>query len=234
MKKLTLLALAFALLIGATFVPPSAAAAAAAPQGAALVSSVLSKMERNRRDLKSLRANVIIQKVDARFGEEMSQGSVQYVPGAGRDANVRLDFSKPRQEVLAVENGQYTYYKPKMNMAYKGRSNKAPKGGSLLSLVLNASGAQLRNDFDFEPAGEGTLYDGGPHVVMLKLTPKRGADFKFAEIWVDGNGMPVQMRTTERNGDSTLVRLTNIQKNARINGDAFKISLPSGVKIVNS
>ena len=54
------------------------------------------------------------------------------------------------------------------------------------------------------------------------------------EIWVDGNGMPVQMRTTERNGDSTLVRLTNIQKNARINGDAFKISLPSGVKIVNS
>ena len=46
--------------------------------------------------------------------------------------------------------------------------------------------------------------------------------------------MPVQMRTTERNGDSTLVRLTNIQKNARINGDAFKISLPSGVKIVNS
>ena len=62
MKKLTLLALAFALLIGATFVPPSAAAAAAAaPQGAALVSSVLSKMERNRRDLKSLRANVIIQ-----------------------------------------------------------------------------------------------------------------------------------------------------------------------------
>jgi outer membrane lipoprotein-sorting protein len=233
MKKLTLLALAFALLVGATFVPPSAASAAA-PQGAALVSSVISKMERNRRDLKSLRANVTIQKVDARFGPEMSEGSVQYVPGAGRDANVRLDFSKPRQEVLAVKNGQYTYYKPKMNMAYKGRSNKAPKAGSLLSFVFGASSAQLKNDFNHEVVGEGTLYEGGPHVVMIKLTPKGGADFKFAEIWVDGNGMPVQTRVTERNGDSTLVRLTNIQKNAGVPASAFDVSLPSGVKIVNS
>ncbi|HEX6622765.1 MAG TPA: hypothetical protein VF064_03580, partial [Pyrinomonadaceae bacterium] len=179
MKKLTLLALAFALLIGAAFVPPGAASAAAAPQGAGLVSSIFNKMERNRRDLKSLRANVTIQKVDARFGAEMSEGSVQYVPGAGREANVRLDFSKPRQEVLAVENGQYTYYKPKMNMAYKGRSNKAPKAGSLLSFVFGASSAQLKNDFNHEVVGEGTLYEGGPHVVMIKLTPKGGADFKF-------------------------------------------------------
>jgi len=51
---------------------------------------------------------------------------------------------------------------------------------------------------------------------------------------VDGNGMPVQTRVTERNGDSTLVRLTNIQKNARIPSNAFDISLPSGVKIVKS
>ena len=231
MKKLTLLGLAFAFLVGATFVPPSVAAA---PQGAGLVSSVISNMERNRRDLKSLRANVIIQKLDARFGEEMSEGSVQYVPGAGRDANVRLDFSRPRQEVLAVKNGQYVYFKPKMNTAYKGRSNNAPKGGSLLSFVFNSSGAQLGNDFNVERAGEGILYDGGPHVVMLKLTPKRGAEFKFAEIWVDGSGMPVQTRITERNGDSTLVRLTNIQKNARIPSGAFKISLPSGVKVINS
>lgn len=232
MKKLTLLGLAFALLVGATFVSP--VTSAATPQGAGLVSSVINRMERNRRDLKSLRANIIIQKVDARFGEEMSEGSVQYVPGAGRDANVRLDFSRPRQEVLAVKNGQYTYFKPKMNTAYKGRSNKAPKGGSLLSFVFNASGAQLRNDFNVELAGEGTLYSGGPHVVMLKLTPKTGADFKFAEIWVDGNGMPVQTRITERNGDSTLVRLTDIQKNVRIPSNAFDVSLPGSVKVVNS
>ncbi len=234
MKKLTLLGLAFALLLGTTILPQRASAAAVAAQGAGLVSSIFNKMERNRRDLKSLRANVIIQKVDARFGEEMSQGSVQYVPGAGREANVRLDFSKPRQEVLAVKNGQYTYYKPKMNMAYKGRSNKAPKGGSLLSFVFGASGAQLRNDFNYEYMGDGTLEAGGAHVTWIKLTPKGGADFRFAEIWVDDSGMPIQTRVTERNGDSTLVRLTGIQKNVRISPDVFNVQLPSGVKVVNS
>jgi outer membrane lipoprotein-sorting protein len=233
MKKLTLLGLAFALLVGATFVP-AGASAAVAPQGAGLVSSTLSRMERNRQSLKSLRANVLIQKVDARFGEEMSRGSVQYVPGAGRNANVRLDFSQPRQETLAVKDGQYVYYKPKANMAYKGRSDKAPKGGSLLSFVFNSSAAQMKSDFNFEYMGDGTLEAGGAHVTWIKLVPKGGADFKFAEIWVDDSGMPVQTRITERNGDSTLVRLSNIQRNARISSDAFNISLPSGVKVVNS
>lgn len=232
MKKLSLMALAFALLVGASFVPP--ATAAAAPQGAQLVSSLFTKMERNRQSLKSLRANVQIVKVDARFGEEKSWGSVQYVPGAGRNANVRLDFNRPRQEVLAVKDGQYVYYKPKANMAYKGRSNNAPKGGSLLSFVFNTSGAQMRNDFNYEYMGDGELEAGGAHVTWIKLVPKGGAEFKFAEIWVDDSGMPIQTRITERNGDSTLVRLSGIQKNARIPSNAFDISLPSSVKVVNS
>jgi outer membrane lipoprotein-sorting protein len=234
MKKLSLLGLAFALLFGATFVPPATAAAPATPQGAQLVSSIFNKMERNRQSLKSLRASVLVQKVDARFGEEMSRASVQYVPGAGRNANVRLDFSQPREEVLAVKDGQYTYYKKRANMAYKGRSNNAPKGGSLLSFVFSASGAQLRNDFNYEYMGDGELESGGAHVTWIKLVPKGGADFRFAEIWVDDSGMPIQTRITERNGDSTLVRLTGIQRNVRVSPDVFNVSLPSGVKVINS
>jgi outer membrane lipoprotein-sorting protein len=46
--------------------------------------------------------------------------------------------------------------------------------------------------------------------------------------------MPVQTRVTEKNGDSTLVRLTNIQKNANIPSDAFDIKLGPEVKIVKS
>ncbi len=230
MKKLSLLGLAFALFISATAIPPTVAA-----QGPGLVSSIFNKMERNNRDLRSLRASVTIQKVDARFGEEMSHGSVQYLPGKGRDASLRLDINRPRQEILAVDKGEYTLFKPKLNIAYKGKSNKAPnKGGGVLSFVFSASGAQLRNDFNYELLGDGTLEAGGSHVTWIKLTPKGGADFKFAEIWVDDGGMPIQTRVTERNGDSTLVRLSGIQKNAGISPDAFKINLPAGVKIVKS
>ena len=230
MKKLSLIGLAFAVLIGATILPKPAEA-----QVQGLISSIFNKMEKNRRELRSLQASVTIQKVDARFGEEMSYGTVQFIPGEGRNASsLRLEINRPRKEILFVDNGLYTLYKPKMNVAYKGSTNKAPRTGGVLSFVFNASGAQLKREFIPDVVGEGVLYEGGPHVTMIKLTPKGGADFKFAEIWVDGNGMPVQTRVTERNGDSTLVRLTGIQRNARIQSDVFTPKLPSGVKIVNS
>ena len=65
------------------------------------------------------------------------------------------------------------------------------------------------------------------------LTPRGKAGYQYAEVWVDqSTGMPVQTRVTERNGDSTLVRLTNIERNPNIPTSTFDISLPSGVKVV--
>jgi outer membrane lipoprotein-sorting protein len=232
MKKLSLLGLVLALLAGMAVVPPTRTAA----QGPALVSSILNRMERNRRDMRSLRAAVIMQKYNAQLKDyDMSTGEVQYVPAAGGQMNVRVDWTKPAREHLAVSGGQYTLYRPRLNMAYQGstKSGKAPaKTSSVLGFGLGISGAQLKNQFNVEVAGEGTLYDGGPHVWMLRLTPRGKAGYQFAEVWVDDGGMPVQTRVTEHNGDSTLVRLTNIQKNARISSDAFKLELGPGVKIV--
>ena len=38
--------------------------------------------------------------------------------------------------------------------------------------------------------------------------------------------------STEKNGDSTLVRLTNIQRNAPVKPSDITVELPAGVKIV--
>ena len=232
MKKFFAFPLAALLLLSALAIVPQRANA----QGPGLVSSILNKMERNRRDLRSLRAALTMQKYNAQIRqEEMSRGEVQYVPGSGGQMSVRVDWTSPQREHLAVSGGQYTLFRPRLNQAYQG-STKSAKGNAKVSGVLgfglNISGAQLKNQFHIEVAGEGTLYDGGPHVWMLRLTPKGNAGYKFAEIWVDDSGMPVQTRVTERNNDTTLVRLTNIQKNARIASDAFKLNLGSGVKIV--
>lgn len=230
MKKLTTLGLAAALLLmSVAFAPQSARA-----QGPGLVSSIINKMERNRRDLRSLRSGLVMQKYNAQVDAmDMYSGAVQYVPGAGRNVSLRIDWEKPQRETLTVENGKYTLFRPRMNLAYVGSTNsKNAKVSGVLGFSLNASGAQLRNNYNFEVVGEGILYDGGPHVTMLKVYPKSAASFKYAEIWVDGGGMPVQTRVTERNGDSTLVRLVSIQRNARISSDVFRQQLGSDVKIV--
>lgn len=234
MKKYFSFALVAALLAASTaFVSRPAQA-----QGPGLVSAILNKMERNRRELHSLRAELIMQKWNAQIHQEdMSSGQVQYVAGKGRDANVRVDWTSPVRELLAVSNGKYTLYRPRLNQAMVGTTaslkGNPGKVNGVLGFGLNASGAQIKSQYNVEVAGEGTLYDGGPHVVYLKLTPKTSSG-KFTEVWVDDSGMPVQTRVTESNGDFTLVRLKNIERNASIPSDAFDPQLPPGVKIVKS
>jgi outer membrane lipoprotein-sorting protein len=232
MKKIFAPALAILMLAASLAVAPPSASA----QGPGLISSILNKMDRNRRDLRSLRAGMTMQKYNAQLRDfDMSTGEVKYIAGQGSNANVRVDWTKPARESLAVTGGEYTLYRPRLNQAYQGSTKSrtaSAKTGGMLGFSLSMSGSQVKNQFNVELAGEGTLYDGGPHVWMLKLTPRGNAGYKFAEVWVDDSGMPVQTRVTEKNGDSTLVRLTNIQRNARISPDVFDFEVPAGVKVV--
>src|SRR6185436_20084219 len=74
-------------------------------QGAGLVSSVLSRMEKNRQTLKSLRAGINVVKYNSQLGvEDKYTGVVIYMPTDGKQGSVRIDWSSPRREVLAVNN----------------------------------------------------------------------------------------------------------------------------------
>ncbi|HEY0173277.1 MAG TPA: outer-membrane lipoprotein carrier protein LolA [Pyrinomonadaceae bacterium] len=233
MKKLFAPALAILMLAASLSVAPPAAQA----QGPGMISSILNKMDRNRRTLGSLRAALHMQKYNAQLRMSEDQfGDVQYVAAKGRDANVRVDWRRPVVEHLAVSGGQYTLYRPRLGQAYQGATKTAGsskgKAGGVIGLALNMSGSQAKNQFNVELVGEGELYKGSPHVWWLKLTPRGRAEFQFAEIWVTDDGMPIQTRVTEKNGDATTVRLTNVQRNARIDGNPFEIQLPAGTKIV--
>ena len=232
MKKLFAPALAALMLLASLSVAPSPAQA----QGPGLISSILNKMDRNRRSLGSMRAAIFMQKYNAQLKDaDKYTGEVQYVAAKGRDANVRVDWARPVQEILAVSGGQYTLYRPRLKQAYQGSSRSAGqrgKAGNVLNFAFNMTSAQAKNQFNVEVVGEGELYPGSPHVWWLKLVPRGNQGFQFAEVWVTDDGMPIQTRVTEKNGDSTTVRLTNIQRNPNIPMDTFNVSLPAGTKIV--
>jgi outer membrane lipoprotein-sorting protein len=232
MKKFFAPALAALMLLASLSVAPPRAQA----QGPGLISSILNKMDRNRRTLGSMRAAVQMVKYNAQIRTSDEQyGDVAYIAGKGRDANVRVDWKRPVNELLAVSGGQYTLYRPRLNQAYQGSTrNTKGKGaaGNVLSFAFNMTGAQAKSQFDVELVGEGELYRGSPHVWWLKFTPRGNQGFQFAEVWVADDGMPIQSRVTEKNGDTTTVRLTGIQRNARVSPDEIKIELPAGTKIV--
>ena len=232
MKKMFAPALAALMILASLSVAPPRAQA----QGPGLISSILNKMDRNRRSLGSMRAAIMMQKYNAQLKDaDNYTGEVQYVAAKGRDANVRVDWARPVQEILAVTGGQYTLYRPRLKQAFQGSSKSASskgKAGNVLGFALNMTSAQAKNQFNVELVGEGELYKGSPHVWWLKLVPRGNQGFQFAEVWVTDDGMPIQTRVTEKNGDATTVRLTSIQRNPNIPMDVFNFTPPAGTKIV--
>ena len=98
--------------------------------------------------------------------------------------------------------------------------------------LMNMSAAQLRTKFgEFQDVREETLW-GGVWTQHFRAIPSGSASYKYIEVWVDKDGMPVQTKMVEKNDDSTTVRLTNVERNPSIPMDQFKLNLGSGVKII--
>lgn len=208
---------------------------AANGQSAGLVSSVLNRMERNRQSLKSLRSGISMEKYNSQLRDsEKFNGVVSYVPSSGREASVRIEWRSPQHEILTVNNGKFVLFRPRLKMAYVGTSkSKNNKAGGVLEM-LYMSRQQLESRFQpLQDVREETLW-GGVSTIHLTLVPKGNASFKYAEIWVDSSGMPVQTKIVEKNDDSTTMRLIGLEKNAKISSDDFSQKLDATVRIVKS
>src|SRR5258708_4982140 len=193
-------------------------------QSAGLVSSVLNKLQRNHETLKTLRASISMEKYDARLREKDNYyGAVLYMPGAGRNAFVRLEWSKPQHEILGVANGKYTLYRERLNVVYVGPTGSKNAHDSELLGMLSMSTNELQDKFQpFQEVREETLW-GGVSTTHLKLIPAKAMSFKYAEVWVDATGMPVQTKMVEKNDDATTVRLNNVEKNGKLSTKDFAV-----------
>src|SRR6476660_1082767 len=232
MKRLVPLGLLLAVVAGVSIISSPAAANG---QSAGLVSSVLNRMERNRQSLKSLKATISMEKYNAQLRDKDNySGWVLYVPGSGRDASVRIEWQKPRHEILAVSKGQYTLFRPTLGQAIVGKSGsvKGKAGASGVLDMMYMSKQQLETRFQpVQDVREETLW-GGVSTIHLTLVPKGNASFKYAEIWVDRSGMPVQTKIVEKNDDATTMRLSGVERNIKISPEEFDQKLAPNVKII--
>ena len=204
---------------------------------AGLVSSLYTRMQRNRQTLKTLSADISMDKYNSQIRDsDKFYGTVKYIPVGGKSAFVRLEWTKPQQEVLVVANGAYTLCRFRLNMCYVGTTNsvKSEKDSDVLAL-LNMSESQLRTRFgDLQELRENEILWGGVATTHFKAVPKGPASYNYIEVWVDSSGMPVQTKMVEKNNDSTTIRLTNVTKNQTIDKSVFELKLDSSVKKVKA
>ncbi len=199
---------------------------------------ILRRMDNNNKALTTLQASVKMDKYNSQLDEhDVTEGTAKYLPLKGRDALVRIDWSKPVQESLAVVNKQYVMYRPGLKQVIQGNVENAKSGGKGANNALafiNMSKEQLKANYTIKYIGQETV-SGGTQTWHLELTPKNATNYKFADLWVDGDGMPIQAKVTENNNDTTTVFLSNIRKNETLKTDVFVIDpkkLPKGTKII--
>ena len=200
-------------------------------QGA--LNEVLKKMDEHKDGLQSLEANVMMTKVDSLIGtkDEVS-GKTYYLPKKGKDAYVRINWTEPMEETLLVKNGEYILYRKRLSQAIRGTVSDSQKNTKTNSAMdfMNMSKKELRSNYSIQLLGN--KKSGNDEYWHLKLTPKNKKGYKYAELVVDGDGMPFRAKIVEQNDDSTSVRLSRIKKNVNLSADVFNLTLPSGTKII--
>jgi len=201
-----------------------------------ILPEILKRMEAHKNSLTSLRTDVMMVKENAQLEEtDTTEGMAFYLPAKGRDALIRIDWTKPVQETLAVVNKKYVIFKPRTKSAIVGNASDAKGSGKANNLFafINMSKDELKANFNIKYLGQENV-KGGTQTWHLEMTPKNPAasKFKIAEMWVDGDGMPRQIKITESNKDTTTLLLSNLQKNKAIKTDVFKVNLPKGTNIV--
>ena len=200
------------------------------------VNEILNRMDAHYKVLKTLKADVTRQQYNAQIKEtDVSSGQISLAPGKGRDFSLRLDWKKPKEETLSVVNGKYVAYIPNIKRAYTGNSDSKTvndKGGNVLK-IMSMSKEEMKANYNIQYLGQENVAGNIP-TFRLKLTPKAATNFKFADLWIDGNGMPIQGKVTRLNDDTDSFMLANLGKNVVINASIFKVNLPKGTEIVKS
>lgn len=221
----SVIALGLAVLLGGMAVTES--------KGQGVLNEILRRIDDHHKALSSLKADVTMVKLNSQLGEsDTTIGSTSYLPKTPkRGMYVRIDWTKPVEEQIAVIGDDYKLYRPRLNQVIVGKvgkaKNNAAAGGALG--FMSMSKEQLRSNYSVKYIGQEKV-SGGIETWHLELTPKAATSYRSAELWVDGNGMPIQAKIVENNNDTTTVLLSNLQKNTTLNADIFRLKYPKSVK----
>ena len=197
---------------------------------------IVNRMDSYNKALTSFQSNVTMVKWDSLLNaNDTYEGTASYLPKNSKNPMaVRIDWSKPAVEQMAVRGDQYELYRPRLNQVIKGKTNSAKTvnnaGGALA--LMSMSKAELQANYTVRYVGQEAI-SGGTQTWHLELTPKKPTSYKTAEIWVDNDGLPRQAKVTEKNNDTTTVLLQNVKTNITLNVSIFKLDYPKTAKIVN-
>jgi outer membrane lipoprotein-sorting protein len=202
--------------------------AAGAQRGA--LKEILHRMDRNVKRLKSLKADLRMEKYNSQLREsDVYTGTAIYLARRKkRPLYGRIDWSRPVLESFVVVGDKFEIYRPRLKQRFIGTMSSVRSKVPYHPLAfLNMTKKQIMAGYVITYVGDEKLETIPTWHIELK--PKAQASYNLAELWIDASGMPLKARVTDISKDTTTVFLSNVRKNTKVDATVFKLSIPKGV-----
>ncbi len=210
-------------------------ALAAAQQATQTLESVLAKMDDAAAHFQSAQADFVFQGYQRVVDETDTQKGTVYYRKNGKQIEMMADFKEPDRKFVLYKDGKLEVYQPKIEQVMEySTANNRDQVESFLVLGFGGSGQELKKSYDVTFQGEETI-DNVP-TAKLQLIPKNDktrSNFPQIILWIGlSNGISVQQKLVQTQGDYRLAQYSAIRTNGKIGSDVFSLKTTGKTKFV--
>jgi outer membrane lipoprotein carrier protein len=202
-------------------VVPAAAAVGTAP--ASDPASLISRLQHHYRTTDAFTAHFVETLTSPGGAPRQRRGTIAYrKPGM-----IRWEFDPPQPETIVADGTTLYDYDPGLNQVVEMSERSAFKNRSVAAFILGVG--DLSRDFD----GQTLSASASDGLARLLLTPKDGS--AKIELGLDSKTLNItRLRTADSLGNTTELRLADIQRNVTLATSMFTFTVPRGADIVNA
>jgi outer membrane lipoprotein-sorting protein len=198
--------------------------------------SVLQKMDEASAHFQAAQADFVFDRYQKVVDEHDIQKGTVYYRRNGQQIEMMAEFKDPEREFVLYKDGKLQVYEPVIEkvMQYSVGANRE-QVESFLVLGFGSSGQDLKKSFDVTLQGEETI--DNVQTAELQLIPKSEktrSNFPQIILWIDlNNGVSVQQKLVQTQGDSRLAKYSGINLHPKIGNDVFKLKTTNKTQFVS-
>lgn len=227
---------AFMISIGVLWLTLLSSPAAAQEHPALTLDSVLKTMDTAAAHFQAAQADFVFNQYQKVVDETDTQKGTVYYRRAGQQIEMLADFKEPERRFVLYKDGKLQVYEPKIEqvMEYSAGANRN-QVETFLVLGFGGSGQDLKKSFDVTLEREETI--DNIVTARLQLIPKNDktrSNFPQIILWIDlSNGISVQQKLLQTQGDYRLAKYSAINLKAKISNDVFRLKTTGKTQFVS-
>jgi outer membrane lipoprotein-sorting protein len=164
--------------------------------------------------------------------DDVSEGVITVKRMKPHDTRIRIDFTRPNPQMVAIGGGKAEIYYPKINEVQEGDLGKIRSlVDQLMLLGFGGNSAELRDAYAVTYGGpEAVGGEKATRIVLIPTSKEILQSVKKVELWVSDKGLTLQQKFDQGGGDYLLSTYGNLKLSANIPDSAVRMDVPKGAK----